>query len=131
MKPDEARARRKLTMAAEAARGERLERFLREGGDREVVRPELIPTHEDLVEADRGLRAGLAAAGRRERGRRRADLLDHKVIPALARVIYLERVMALDPLARAGLRPTQLVALSSVSRADLQTKLGEIRRAGG
>lgn len=130
MKPGEARARKQILEAQRAARGERMERFLRDGGDVEQVQPELIPTEDDRAAADRELRQALHEVERLDRhSRRRTKLMDSKVIPAMAKVIYIDRVLRLDPLERAGLRPRQLAALSMIRPSDLQTKLGELRRA--
>jgi hypothetical protein len=96
MKPAQARRLREAREAAQAARGEALEAFLRTGEPADAVRPELI---------------------RAEAGKRRRALDDVK--NAMARLVYVERVLDLDDLERAALTPTDLYRLSFVSREDL------------
>jgi predicted component of type VI protein secretion system len=125
VKPNEARRRRLQEKAAATARGDALEAFLRGGGDSAEVRPDLIPTAEDHVAALREYRkAARLVAG--ALGVKRARLMDGLVF-ALARIVYVERVLALDPLERAGLTPARLVMLSKVHPDELQERLARFQ----
>jgi hypothetical protein len=67
--------------------------------------------------AARAVREAVSRAGRAEAGKRWRALDDVK--NAMARLVYVERVLALDDLERAALTPTDLYRLSFVSREDL------------
>jgi hypothetical protein len=117
VKPAQARRLREAREAAQAARGEALEAFLRTGELADTVRPELIPGAAEHREAARQVREAVSRAGRAEAGKRWRALDDVK--NAMARLVYVERVLALDDLERAALTPTDLYRLSFVSREDL------------
>jgi hypothetical protein len=119
MKPNEARRMARAQEAAKAARGEALEHFLRTGEPRDVVRPDLIPDAADHREASREVRRLTNLARRAPAGPRRNGLLD-ELTRAMRRLIYVERVLELDPLARAALTPARLVMLSSTSAEDVR-----------
>ena len=123
MKPHEARARRQAREMEKVARGEKLEAYLTCGGDMEKVVPELIPTDRDRTEAFRAYRrAARLAAGETAGTGKSQRLLDRTMI-ALAHIVVIERVLALDPLERAALTPARLVQLSVISPADLRRRL--------
>jgi hypothetical protein len=117
VKPAQARRLREAREAAQAARGEALEAFLRTGEPADTVRPELIPGAAEHREAARRVREAVSRAGRAEAGKRWRALDDVK--NAMARLVYVERVLDLDDLERAALTPTDLYRLSFVSREDL------------
>jgi hypothetical protein len=119
MKPNEARAMARAQEAARKARGEALEHFLRTGEPRDEVRPDLIPDAADHREASREVRRLTNLARRAPAGPRRNGLLD-ELTRAMRRLIYVERVLELDPLARAALTPARLVMLSSTSAEDVR-----------
>lgn len=129
MKPEQLRALRKAQAIVDAtenlARRTMIEAAIH-GGAGEKPIPEVIPQPEDLDDAQRVLRRLLRQADRAPRGPARSRKMD-LVIPAMARVIYLERVMKLDQLERAALTPRALRDLMDITRDDLQGKLTELR----
>jgi hypothetical protein len=125
VKPREVRAMRVRQEQERAARGKALEEFLHSGADTTKVQRELIPAERDLREALREYRRS-ARVWAGARGVKRMRLLDETMI-ALARIVYLERVLALDPLERAGLTPAQLVALSRIHPDDLRARLARFQ----
>jgi hypothetical protein len=64
MKPAQARRLREAREAAQAARGEALEAFLRTGEPADTVRPELIPGAAEHREASRQVREAVSRAAR-------------------------------------------------------------------
>jgi hypothetical protein len=134
VKPEQLRALRKAQAIVDAtenvARRQMIEAAIHGGaGERPI--PEVIPEPEDLVDAQRELREACRQADRAPRGPARNRKMDAKVIPAMARVIYLERVMELDRLERAALTPRRLRDFMDITRDDLQGKLTELRFAVG
>ncbi len=129
MKPDAVREVRRARSVAEAARGEALERYLRGEGDRDRVRPELIPTERDLVEVQRRARELMRRANGTPQGAKRSRLL-RDIVEVLARLVFLERVLGLERLDRAALTPRRLEAMSMVSRSALQDMQAKIKREG-
>jgi hypothetical protein len=130
VKPEQLRAARKaqaiLDATENAARRQMIEAVIHNGAGEHPI-PELIPKPEDLDDAQRELRRACRQADRAPHGVARARKVDAGVIPAMARVIYLERVMKLDLLARAALTPRQLRDFMDITRKDLQDKLTELR----
>jgi hypothetical protein len=130
MKPEQLRAARKaqeiLDATENVARRQMIEAVIHNGAGEHPI-PELIPHPEDLDAARRDLRGACRQAGRAPHGVARDRKVDAKVIPAMARVIYLERVMGLDVLQRAALTPRQLRDFMDITRKDLQDKLTELR----
>lgn len=122
MKPDEARRRRKAMEVQKAAAGERLEAHLKSGGDGNVVVPDLIPGERDLVEVQREVRKTVRRAERTPRGAKRDKVLDD-LVGLIARLVYVERVLAKDELERAALTPLQLVLLGRLAPTDLRARL--------
>jgi hypothetical protein len=118
VKPAQARRLREAREAAQAARGEALEAFLRTGEPADTVRPELIPGAAEHREASRAVREAVSRAGRVDARKYRKAVED--VRRAMARLIYVERVLALDDLERAALTPAALYRLSFVSPEDLE-----------
>jgi hypothetical protein len=118
VKPAQARRLREAREAAQAARGEALEAFLRTGEPADTVRPELIPGAAEHREASRQVREAVSRADRAGAVKYRKAISD--VRNAMARLIYVERVLRLDPLERAALTPTDLYRLSFVSPEDLE-----------
>lgn len=126
MKPNEVRRRRQMVERQRAARGEALEEFVRGGGDTAKVDPALIPGQDELEAAQRTVRKLLRKAERTPRAKR-AKVLDELVV-AMARLVFCEAVMALDPLERAGLAPARLVQMSrGITSEVLQVRLAEWR----
>lgn len=124
MKPDEARRRHLAAKQRRAAAGEMLEEAITSGITK--VRPDLIPTEEDRVAAARRVRELISQANRQPKGARRSKTLD-RLILALARLVYVERVLALDRLERAGLTPPALWEMSSIGPDDLRDRLASMR----
>jgi hypothetical protein len=118
VKPAQARRLREAREAAQAARGEALEAFLRTGEPADTVRPELIPGAAEHREASRQVREAVSRAGRADVSKRQKAL--DELTRAMARLIYVERVIALDDLERAALTPAALFRLSFVSPEDLE-----------
>jgi hypothetical protein len=125
VKPRDARAAVKSREAIAAARGVELEHRLRTGEELDAVVPELIPDEDDLVVVLRDLRKALQVAKRRPKGAARSKALD-EAIGLIARLVYVERVLALDRLDRASLTPRRLSALSTVTKPTLQTRYGQM-----
>ena len=119
MKPNEVRAMRQRQEAEKVARGRALEEFLQTGQRTDRVVPELIPDSVAHAVAVREVRKLVRLAERTPRGPRRAKLLD-ELIGAMARLVYVERVMALDGLERMALTPARLVLLSRIGPEDIQ-----------
>jgi hypothetical protein len=118
MKPDQARRLRQAREAAQAARGEALEAFLRTGEPADMVRPELIPGAAEHREAARAVREAVSRASRADVSKRRKAL--DELTRAMARLVFVERVIDLDELERVALTPARLFALSFVSPGDLE-----------
>jgi hypothetical protein len=118
VKPAQARRLREAREAAQAARGEALEAFLRTGEPADTVRPELIPGAVEHREASRQVREAVSRAGRA--GVAKRQKARDEVVRAMARLIYVERVIALDDLERAALTSAALFRLSFVSPEDLE-----------
>lgn len=127
MKPDELRRRRKREEHSALVRGERLEAFLRSGEPVDAPTPELVPTPEDKTHTLRRYRRLVRLAAGEMRGtRKHAQFLDRAVVE-LARLVWIERVLALDPLERAALTPARLTALSVVDPDELRRRLGDLQ----
>lgn len=116
--------------AARAARGEALEAHLQAGGETSAVVPELIPTDGDLTDATRDVRRLIRRAERAPRGPRRNKVLDDLVV-AIGRLVFVERVMELDRLERAGLTPARLVVMSKIGPDDLRARLARFQGETG
>lgn len=124
MKPIQARAARKAREATEERRrqyvGDALAAY---DGDTSIVVPDLIPTTDDAVAALRDVRKLAKQADRATAtGPRRKKLVTDLMV-AIGRLIYIERVMALDDLARAALTPGQLWMLSHLSPQHLRDRV--------
>lgn len=130
MKPHEIRAMRQAQDAARQARGRALEDFLQSGEPTDRVRPDLIPDAAALSVAAREVRKLVRMAERTPQGPRRMKLLD-ELIGAMARLVFVERVMAKDELERAALTPAALVVLSRVGRDDLAALYDRMRGESG
>lgn len=124
MKPAEAAAIRKQREADAKAADERLLGYLNDGRYVERVVPELIPREEDEVKALGNVRR-LARAAERTPREKRGPKLD-ELREGLRRLIYVQRALALDPLERASLKPSQLVAMTHIDRSVLQAKMGNL-----
>lgn len=126
MSPADVRRRaRALEKATAEERGEQLTAYLKAGGDPDQVVPELIPTEEDRVRLERAIRQGANRAAKHPRGKARNRKVD-ALIPLVAELCVVERVLALDPLERAGLRPSQLAAMAVASPGEMYGKLAEL-----
>jgi hypothetical protein len=132
MKPREAQARVRARQQANERRGAALERYLKAEEPMDEVRPELIPDAAAHREAVREVRRLVRQSDRTPRSPRRDKVLD-ELVAAMRRLIYVERVLELEPLERAGLTPARLVVLSRTSVADV-SRLAErmgLREGGG
>lgn len=133
MKPEEARRRRRLIETAKAARGEKLELLLQGKRSIDVVDREAIPTAEDLVKAKREFKRivrRMSGTSKLTNAGRYDDYLNELMV-CLARIVFIERVLALDPIERASLTVAQVVALSGISPADLTRRLAKLRGETG
>jgi hypothetical protein len=113
VKPAQARRLREAREAAQAARGEALEAFLRTGEPADTVRPAAEHREASRQVREAVSRAGRAGVAKRQKAR-------DEVVRAMARLIYVERVIALDDLERAALTSAALFRLSFVSPEDLE-----------
>ena len=121
------RIERKQLEQEKAARGERLEEFLRNGGPVDRVVPELIPTEKDRDALYAQIVKGFRLAERQPRGAGRNRKLDALVAP-LARLESVERILALDPLQRAALTPQRLAVIAqSITPQDVHTRALSVR----
>lgn len=112
------------------ARGQALEDFLHGDGDNRRVVASLIPLEADLVVAQREVRKLMRRADRSVRGPSRSKILDD-LVGALARLVFVERVLEMDRLERAALTPAQLAEMSRViGPEDLQARLAGFRGEG-
>lgn len=124
MKPDEARRRRKLVEQMRAARGEALDAYLRGEKPGGRVVPDLIPDEAERGRAVDVVRRLAAQADRTARGSRARSVKMDQLVLAVARLVAVERVLALDPLERAGLTPRRLGEIADGIRpADLTERL--------
>lgn len=130
MKPNQLRARRKaqekLDETVNAAYRSAIEAAIH-GESRDIVVKELIPTEAEHVEASREARRLVRQAERQPRGAGRDRKLDELIV-AMGRLVFIERVMELDRLERAGLTPRRLWDMSRISPEDLQARLAEMKR---
>lgn len=118
MKPADVRALRQRKEAARETRARTLEDFIATGERTDRVVPELIPDDVAHAVAVREVRKAIKLADRTPQGPRRAKLID-ELRAAMRWLIYVERVMALDPVERAALTPARLVVLGRVGREDM------------
>lgn len=125
MKPEQLRQLRRGQKLAREARGERLQAFLEAGGDPNEVRPELIPTEQDRRRLESRIRTGARQAELHPKGAARNRKVA-ALIPLVAELCVIERVLAMDPLARAALRPAQLVVLARTGPEEMRAKVYEL-----
>lgn len=114
---------RKKLMQAE--RSKRVEEYLQGGGDPDKVIKELIPTHADAVRLEHDIRDQARKAERQPKGKARDRKID-ALIPLVAELCVMERILALDPLVRAGLRPRQIAEMAKTSPQEMYGKLAEL-----
>lgn len=119
MKPDQARRMQKAREAQRAALGDALMDF---AGDKRQVVVDLIPKAEDLEKTLKTMWKLVRQTERTPRGPRRNKKLDELML-LVGRVVYLERVMALEPLERAGLTPFALFELSKMAPSDIVARV--------
>lgn len=118
---------RKAREREKAARGEALEEFLRSGRPVDKVVPELVPTEEDRDRVQKELVDAMRLAERQPRGPGRNRKLDACVSVA-ARLEAIERVLAMDVLARAALTPQRLSVIAhAVSPEDVHQRFLLVR----
>lgn len=129
MKADEARRIRRARDAQRENRAHGLEDFLRTGERTDRVRPELIPDSTAHTVAVREVRRLVRVAERTPRGKRARKLDELRA--AMRWLIYVERVMALDPVERAALTPAALSVLGRVSREDVLALYDRMRGVSG
>jgi hypothetical protein len=133
MKPNELRARRKREEQAAKVRGEKLERYLQDGEPRNDPAPDLVPDEADRTAVLREYRRLARLAAGEPVGTPKRDLLLDKTAVQLARLVFIERVLALaesDPLAHAALSAVDLVRLSVISPAEIRRRLDDLQDAG-
>lgn len=119
MKPNQARAIHQREQQRRATLGDALADYK---GDRSVVVPDLIPNEQDLSNALRHVRKLANQTERTPMGPRRRKKLDDLMF-AVARLVFLERVMELDSLVRAGLTPAALWELSKLAPGDVLARV--------
>lgn len=116
MKATDARRLRRARDAQREARERGLEEFLRTGERTEAVIPELIPDESELKAATREVLRLVRVCERTPRGRKARKLDELRA--AMRRLVYAEKVMALDPVERAGLTPARLTMFQAGITAD-------------
>jgi hypothetical protein len=130
VKPNELRARRKREQEAAKVRGEKLEAFLRSGEPKDLPAPHLAPDDSDRVAVLREYRRLVRLAAGEMRGTaKHASLLDRAVVQ-LARLVFIERVLAVersDPVARLALTASDLVRLSVVDPEEIRARLNALQ----
>lgn len=126
MNPEQLRQlnRRKKLMQAE--RSKRVEEYLRDGGDPDKVIPELIPTHADAVRLEHEIRDMARKAEKHPASTAARHRKIDALIPLVAELCVMERILALDPLVRAGLRPRQIAEMAKTSPQEMYGKLAEL-----
>jgi hypothetical protein len=129
VKADEARRVHRARETARENRARGLEEFLRTGERTDRVVPELIPDSTALTVATRDVRRLVRICERTPHGQRARKLDELRA--AMRWLIYVERVMALDPLERAALTPAALSLLGRVSREDVLALYDRMRGASG
>ncbi len=130
MKPAEARARHIEAQRRREVIGQEVFDYVEAGGA--TMRPvprDMLPSDATLVEVRREVRKLIARCERAPRGARRSKAMD-KLILAMGRLLFVERVLALDPLERAALSPARMVELSLVSPDDLRARLAAWTEGG-
>jgi hypothetical protein len=130
MKPNEMRARRKRDEQNAKIRGEKLERYLQDGEPRNDPAPELVPGEADKTATLREYRRLARLAAGEQQGSPKRDVLLDKAAVQLARLVYIERVLALaeaDPLAHAALTAVDLTRLSVIAPGEMRRRLDELQ----
>jgi hypothetical protein len=130
---ERAAGRRKREEQAAKVRGEKLERYLQDGEPRNDPAPELVPDDGDKTAVLREYRRLARLAAGEPVGTPKRDLLLDKTAVQLARLVFIERVLALeesDPLAHAALSAVDLVRLSVISPAEIRRRLDDLQDAG-
>ncbi len=141
--PEQLRAhRRQLERARDVLREEYIEARRREllGLEPNAIVPELIPSERDFRVEERALRRAAARAKLAEPGTAKRRRLQAAVFVQAVQVLYVRRVLMLDPLERAALTPARLLALhreaetetaEQVSRAAAEARAGREEVHGG
>lgn len=130
MKPADLRRRRKHNEQAAKVRGEKLEHYLQTGEPRDLPTPELVPDEGDKTAVLREYRRLARLAAGEQQGTPKRDVLLDKAAVQLARLVYIERVLALresDPTAHAALTATDLTRLSVVAPAEMLRRLNVLQ----
>jgi len=130
MKPADVRAMRQRQEAGRQARGRALEDYLATSEPTDRVVSDLIPDGAALAVAVREVRKLVRMTERTPQGPRRMKLLD-ELIGAMARLVFVERVMAKDELERAALTPAALVVMSRVGREDIDALYRRMKGESG
>ena len=125
MKPFEARRRRAARIHAKAMHSERMQAALADTPDRPT--PHLVPDEPDRVHTLREYRRMARLAAGEAVGSSKFDRYLDRMIVELVRLIWIERVLALDPLERAALTPARLVVLSMVEPGEIKRRLGALQ----
>lgn len=125
MNPEQLRKLRRREKLMRAERSKQVEDYLAGGGDPDKVIVELIPTEEDRVRLEHEIRDLARKAEKQPKGAARNRKVD-ALIPLVAELCVVERILALDPLQRASLRPTQIAAMAHTDRDELYGKLAEL-----
>lgn len=128
MKPQAARALRKQREMAEKIRSDDLNAYLTSDAPKGRVVPELIPTETELAGSLREYRRQVRLAAGEGRHSEKRNLLLDRALVALAHVVYVERVLALDQVARMALTPADLQRLSMVSQNDIWQRFNRLQR---
>jgi len=130
MKPNEARQQHLAREQARKVRGERLEAVLKTGAAPDKPRPDLVPTATDKRNTLRQYRRFARLAAGEMQGSAKYEQFLELLIVELARLIYIERCLALDELDRASLTPARLMVLSVVDPAEIKRRLDALQDDG-
>lgn len=125
MNPEQLRQMRRREKLMKAERARRVEEYLAAGGDPNRVVAELIPTNADRVRLEHEIRDLARKAEKQPKGAARNRKVD-ALIPLVAELTVMERILALDPLVRAGLRPAQIAEMAKTSPGEMYGKLAEL-----
>ena len=122
MKPQQARELRKRVERAEEIRGEKLQAYLTADEPVDEPKPELVPTAEDKTATLREYRRLVRLAAGEMRGSEKHGYYLDRAIVMLARLVFIERALALadeDPVAHMALTAGDLVRLSIVDPEEI------------
>lgn len=126
MNPEQLREQKRRAKLVGQAQSEKLQEYLRAGGDPDTVVADLIPGREDQVRLERAIKALAVKAQAHPAGSKKRSRKLDQITPLVAELCVVERVLALEPLQRAGLRPSQLAEMAHTSPEEMRGKISEL-----